>query len=435
MTTLDAVEPEASTGLPLDRWRARKLRYLLSVNPSVPLELREQPERVIPFIPMEALGEDGSLDAARERPVGELLTGYSYFASGDVLMAKVTPCFENGKAALVGALPSGHGFGSTELTALRAKEGLAPEYLLYLVQSDHFRQTSIASMTGAGGLKRVPDEHIRSFQISVPPEHEQREIVGFLDHETAKIDALITKQEQLIDTLREDRAATVIQAVTKGVDASVEKKESKVEWVGSVPSHWQVRQIKWGSPVKRGASPRPIDDPRYFDDEGEWSWVRIADVSSSSGRLHQTTQRLSQLGSSLSVKLNPGSLFISIAGTVGKPCITEIPACIHDGFVYFPTLDIDSDYLYRIFEAGECYKGLGKLGTQLNLNTDTIGSIYVPLPPREEQQVIVRVLKERCEKIDALIDKSTEMIDTLREYRSALITNAVTGKIDVRESV
>lgn len=102
-------------------------------------------------------------------------------------------------------------------------------------------------------------------------------------------------------------------------------KESGVEWLGEVPEHWTVIALKWLSPVFRGASPRPIDDPIYFDDEGEFGWVRIADVTASSdGYLYETTQKLSALGSSLSVKLDPGELFLSIAGSVGKPCITKI---------------------------------------------------------------------------------------------------------------
>ena len=128
-------------------------------------------------------------------------------------------------------------------------------------------------------------------------------------------------------------------------------RHTDILWLGDVPSHWKVVSIKWLSPVKRGASPRPIDDSKYFDDRGEYAWVRIADVSQSNGRLSETTQRLSELGASLSVKLLPGDLFVSIAGTVGKPCISMIKACIHDGFVYFPALSIESAYLYRIFEA------------------------------------------------------------------------------------
>jgi type I restriction enzyme, S subunit len=203
-------------------------------------------------------------------------------------------------------------------------------------------------------------------------------------------------------------------------------KDSGVEWLGQVPEHWTVLAIKWLSSVQRGASPRPIDDPKYFDDEGEFAWVRIADVSASDGVLRETTQRLSELGSSLSVKISPGELFVSIAGTVGKPCLSAIRACIHDGFVYFPLLKIDPQFLYRIFEAGTCYSGLGKLGTQLNLNTDTIGSIRVALPPPQELNQILDFLDRETAKIDALVGEQRRLIELLKEKRQAVISHAVT---------
>jgi type I restriction enzyme S subunit len=203
-------------------------------------------------------------------------------------------------------------------------------------------------------------------------------------------------------------------------------KASGVEWLGEVPSHWQVKSIKWLSQVLRGASPRPIEDPKYFDDNGEFYWVRISDVSSSNGMLVETQQRLSTLGSSLSVKLEPGDLFVSIAGSVGKPCITKTKVCIHDGFVYFPKLKIPSVFLYRIFEAGFCYEGLGKMGTQLNLNTDTIGSIKIALPPQREIENILSFLDRETAKIDALRTEQERLIELLREKRQATISHAVT---------
>ena len=203
-------------------------------------------------------------------------------------------------------------------------------------------------------------------------------------------------------------------------------KDSGVEWLGEVPGHWEVISIKWLSPVKRGASPRPIDDPKYFDDDGEFAWVRIADVSACDGVLTKTTQQLSELGSSLSVKIAPGELFVSIAGTVGKPCLSAIKACIHDGFVYFPTLQIDPKFLYRIFEGGTCYGGLGKWGTQLNLNTDTIGSIRVALPPADELQKLLTFLDRETAKIDALVAEQRRLMELLKEKRQAVISHAVT---------
>ncbi|MES2401672.1 MAG: restriction endonuclease subunit S [Pseudomonadota bacterium] len=203
-------------------------------------------------------------------------------------------------------------------------------------------------------------------------------------------------------------------------------KDSGVEWLGEVPAHWEVISIKWISPVKRGASPRPIDDPKYFDEDGEFAWVRIADVSSCDGLLTETTQRLSELGSSLSVKMMPGDLFVSIAGTVGKPCISAIKACIHDGFVYFPTLQINPKFLYRVFEGGNCYGGLGKWGTQLNLNTDTIGSIRIALPPPNELSQVLEFLDRETAKIDELVAEQRRLMNLLKEKRQAVISHAVT---------
>ncbi|HFQ82133.1 MAG TPA: restriction endonuclease subunit S [Desulfobacterales bacterium] len=203
-------------------------------------------------------------------------------------------------------------------------------------------------------------------------------------------------------------------------------KPSGVEWLGDVPESWDVLSVKRLTPVQRGASPRPIEDPKYFDEEGEYSWVRIADVTRNHHYLVKTTQRLSELGKKLSVPLEPGVLFLSIAGSVGKPMITKIKACIHDGFVYFPQLEIDPELLYYIFESGQPYLGLGKLGTQLNLNTDTVGNIKVCVPSPSEQQKIADFLDWKTGQIDALIAKKKLLIEKLKEKRIALITHAVT---------
>lgn len=283
---------------------------------------------------------------------------------------------------------------------------------------------------------KLTAEALGNLYVVFPPSIDERMLMAnYLDSATAKIDTLIQKQERLIELLREKRQALISTAVTRGLDSSVKMKDSGVEWLGEIPMHWTKVAIKRISTVGRGASPRPIDDPKYFDDNGEYSWVRIADVSKSNGYLDKTLQQLSSLGSSLSVKMQPGELFVSIAGTVGKPCITNIKACIHDGFVYFP--QIPSKYiklLYRIFEAGECYGGLGKMGTQLNLNTKTVGGIHIAIAPDNELINVLDYIDERTSKIDTLITKATKAIELLKERRTALISAVVTGKIDVRKS-
>ncbi|EOL9008614.1 restriction endonuclease subunit S [Cronobacter sakazakii] len=206
-----------------------------------------------------------------------------------------------------------------------------------------------------------------------------------------------------------------------------EYKDSGVEWLGEIPEEWDVINIKYLSQVKRGASPRPIDDPKFFDDDGDYAWVRIADVTASDTYLLETTQKMSALGSSLSVKLEPNKLFLSIAGTVGKPCITAIKACIHDGFVYFPYLKIPNKFLFYVFAGEQAYKGLGKMGTQLNLNTDTVGGIKVALPSNNDFiENIISFLDNETAKIDNLIEKQRQLIELLKEKRQAVISHAVT---------
>ncbi len=209
-------------------------------------------------------------------------------------------------------------------------------------------------------------------------------------------------------------------------------KDSGVPWLGKVPAHWEVRRLKSLSLVKRGASPRPIGDTRYFDDSGEYAWVRIADVTASNHYLEKATQRLSRLGQSLSVRLQPGALFLSIAGSVGKPIITNIQCCIHDGFVYFPQFRGNVEFLYRVFSCRAPFARLGKLGTQLNLNTDIVGSIYLGWPPESEQTAIVRFLDHADWRIQRYIRAKQKLIALLEEQKQAIIHQAVTGQINVR---
>lgn len=198
-------------------WELIRLRRVLQLNPVVPNAARRCKADVT-FLPMEAIAEDGRLDVSRERPVQELLNGYTYFENGDVVFAKVTPCFENGKSAAIRNLSSGFGFGTSEVTVIRPGAQLDQLFVSYIVRTDLFRQVGVASMTGAGGLKRVPDERVRSFQAALPPIPEQHSIVEYLDAHCAKLDALIAKSEQMIGVLREYRSALITDAVTGKID-------------------------------------------------------------------------------------------------------------------------------------------------------------------------------------------------------------------------
>ena len=287
----------------------------------------------------------------------------------------------------------------------------------------------------ANGITRfgLTGDAIRSGEFPLPPLTEQRAIAAFLDGETARIDALVSREKRLTDLLQEKRADLITRAVTKGLEPNVPMKDSGVEWLGDIPAHWGVKRVKHLSSVKRGASPRPITSPDYFDPNGEYGWVRIADVTASNHYLEKTSEYVSELGRSLSVPLEPGELIVSIAGSVGKPIITNMKCCIHDGFVHLLGITEYIEFLYYIFLSGQPYGGLGKLGTQLNLNTDTIGDIKLPLPSPAEQRAIAVFLDQETARLDRLLGKVQQAIDRLNELRTALISAAVTGRIDVRK--
>jgi type I restriction enzyme S subunit len=177
-------------------WAIKRLRFVAELNPSKSELAGIDRATEVSFLPMEAIGDDGSIDLERTRPISEVETGYTYFRDGDVTLAKITPCFENGKGALMQGLEAGIGFGTTELIVARPNpsEVLGP-LLNWIFRSPNFRAQGEASMYGAGGQKRVPDDFVRDFAWSFPPLGEQTAIAAFLDRETAKIEALIAEQE------------------------------------------------------------------------------------------------------------------------------------------------------------------------------------------------------------------------------------------------
>jgi type I restriction enzyme S subunit len=414
-------------------WEVKRLKMAAHLNDK---KVEADEDNPVPYIGMENI----------ESWTGKLIpidhdvvpTGVANrFTAKNTLFGKLRPYLAKA------CNPSFDGLCSTELLVIES-EDFDRRALLYWLLTDGFIKL-VDSSTYGSKMPRANWDFIGNCLLPVPPLPEQSAIADFLDRETGWIDTLVAKKRRLIALLKEKRTALISRTITRGLPADAAReiglephthfKDSGVEWLGQVPEGWVLKAIKWETQVQRGASPRPIDDPVYFDDEGEYSWVRISDVTSAGMYLEETEQKLSELGSLLSVKLKPGSLFLSIAGTVGKPCIARIKCCIHDGFVYFPKWKGEPRFLFYIFASCEPYKGLGKMGTQLNLNTDTVGSIVIGIPSIEEQIAISDFLDRETSKLDKLVEKVEAAIARLQEYRTALITAAVTGKVDVRAVV
>lgn len=408
-------------------WQSFRVKDVAQLSPGFSSDAPQLTE-LCTVIPMETVSEKGQIDTSNVQEYDLISGGLPNFEADDVIFAKITPCMENGKGAYVESLPTRYAFGSTEFHVLRPGYKVHSKFLYYYTYNSVFREYAAVNMTGAAGQKRVSSRFLNYTRIFLPSVREQRRIAAYLDKTCAAIDGAIEKKQKQLETLNALRKSIINKAVTRGLDDSVELKDSGVEWIGKIPRHWKAKRIKRYAEVKRGASPRPIADPIYFDDNGEYAWVRIADVSASGRYLEKTTQMLSELGASLSVKQYPGDLFISIAGTVGKPIITKIKCCIHDGFIWFDKPTFNKDYIYFIFMSEAPYQGLGKLGTQLNLNTDTIGQIFIPEPPKNEIDSIITFLNKNTTDIDALKENINAQIFTLEQYRKSLIHECVTGK-------
>ena len=243
-----------------------RLRFCATINPSKS-EIGYFPDNMeVSFLPMEAIGDDGTVSLDATRTISSVQQGYTYFRDGDVLIAKITPCFENGKGACVSGLLNGVGFGTTELIVVRAvPDRLNNAFLHWAFTSPDFRNAATATMFGAGGQKRVPDDFVRDYRLALPQLPMQQAIAAFLDRETAKIDALVAEQERLLVLLEEKRQAVIANAVTKGLDPTVPMKDSGVEWLGQVPAHWSLQPVRWLSTFVT-SGPRGWSD--HIDIEG-----------------------------------------------------------------------------------------------------------------------------------------------------------------------
>jgi type I restriction enzyme S subunit len=204
---------------------------------------------------MDALADGlGGLNMTLEKPATELAAGnYSYFAEGDLLIAKVTPCFENGKKALVKGLPNRIGFATSEVHVVRPdRKRIDPNFLRYLLSSETFRAAGIASMTGAGGLRRISDNAIKDFALPIVDLENQKVIAAFLDRETARIDQLIEKKERQIGLLIDRKTSSIHQQVRRGIDGNNRFKDTGNPWFPSVPEHWEPMRVRYlYRPVKR----------------------------------------------------------------------------------------------------------------------------------------------------------------------------------------
>ncbi|MEQ4519201.1 restriction endonuclease subunit S [Pseudarthrobacter sp. B907] len=329
------------------------------------------------------------------------------------------------------------------LAIARPLEGATDPRFLYwcLAGPEAAQQWSVL----AAGVTRVGlrQADIGKLEIPVPPIKTQRKVASFLDRETAQIDKLIRKQERLIELLAEKRQATITHAVTKGLDPSAPTKPSGVPWQGPVPEHWTVQPLKnlirMQTGVTLGKDFSEVETETY-------PYLRVANVQIGYVDLNEVKEIDLPKDLAATSMLRAGDVLMTEGGDrdkLARGCIWEaqIAPCVHQNHIFavrtgdqllnkFLVLALDADPARAYFYL------TGKQSTNLaSTNSTTVKNFRFGVPPVVEQHRIVDQLGRKTRLIDDLVDKANAVISTLRERRSALISAAVTGKIDVREGV
>jgi len=358
------------------------------------------------------------------------------FEANDILFGKLRPYLA--KAWL--ADRTGEAIG--DFHVLRPLEGAIPRFIQYQLLTREVIDLVDGSTYGAK-MPRASWGFLGCLELPTPPAEEQLAIASFLDRETAKIDALIAEQQRLIELLQEKRQAVISHAVTKGLNPNAPMKDSGVEWLGEVPEHWEVKRMKHlCKSIEQGWSPQCDNEPSTGEAPGV---LKVGCVNGGVFRPAENKRLPSDLAPIAQYGVKKGDLLVSRANTkelVGSAAVVDKD---------FPWLYI-CDKLYRITVKADCSianylclylasseaRGEIELGasgaspSMQNISQSVLLDLPVPLPQPQEQESIRSFITIQCDQIDELIAKAMEAIRLLQERRSALISAAVTGQIDVR---
>ena len=333
---------------------------------------------------------------------------------------------------------------STGFAVVRPRS-ISPSFMSYVLSEQGFIEAIMARSVGVS-YPAINASEIGMLSISFPPLLEQRAIAAFLDRETKKIDTLVAKKRTLIERLKEERTALITHTVTRGLPPEAARaaglephpklKSSGVEWLGEVPTHWEVKKLKnvCSQSALYGANVSSI----HYEEEGV-RFLRTTDISdegvlkNGSVFIHPDLIR--------GYMLNDGDLLLSRSGTVGRSFLYESQyhgPCSYAGYLvrFVPASGVLPKYLFLFTQTQAFHNFLQVMAissTIENVNGEKYANASFCIPPLLEQRAIADFLDRETTKIDMLMTKIKTAIERLQEYRSALITAAVTGKIDVQE--
>lgn len=331
---------------------------------------------------------------------------------------------------------------SNFIARMRPLEDYDPRFLNYLFDATYVGRLNVNSLKQNTGIQNLDSNSYLSERAGFPPNEEQRAIAAFLDRETARLDTLIAKNEQLIERLQEKRTALISRAVTKGLDANVPMKDSGVEWLGEVPEGWEVKRIRdiaeslqtgpFGSQLhsdEYSSGGIPVINPAHLRDGKIFPDLNVAVDEATFARLSQH-------------ELREGDIVFARRGEMGRcALVTKKESgwlCGSGSMRVRPKHnEIHPQFFNRVLSTNGIsdWLLLESVGTTMdNLNRKIVGGVPLPRPPIDEQRAIAEYLDKQTARLDALVAKIQDAIARLREYRGALIAAAVTGKVDVRDT-
>jgi len=412
---------------------SKSFSELAQVNPGVELPSGATASTDVSFVPMSDVSESGELTGRQVRKLGDVRNGFTSFADGDILVAKITPCFENGKGAHVQGLKNGVGFGSTEFHVLRARPESSARYLHHIVQSARFRRMGEVFMTGSAGQKRVPREFFDEFKVPTMPLDEQQKIARVLD----TLDTTIRQTEAIIAKLKQVKQGLLHDLLTRGIAANGELRPPqneaprlyKASPLGWIPDAWRIERLD--DVAERGSGHTPSKNvPSYWN--GGIKWVSLAD----SHRLDQiyineTDKEISDMGiaNSSAVKHPAGTVVLSRDAGVGKSAVLAAEMAVSQHFMAWRCSDhLNNLYLYFVLQRMKpLFEAIALGSTVKTIGLSYFKKLQIAVPPRPEQDRAVGILMAS----EADIRNQETELAKLRLLKSGLMDDLLTGRVRV----
>lgn len=413
-------------------WEITRLKYLADFEPTCDTSYLTD-ESKITYTPMECVKNGGFEN--RSALYGNLSHTLTPFQNGDIAMAKVTPCFENGNIAIMNNLFSGFGLGSSELFIFRPKS-ISTRYFFYWLQNKAFVARACSTMTGTGGLKRISPSFIRNCPVHYPSTDEQTKISDYLDAKCSETDVLLSKTRSSIEEYKKLKQAVITQAVTKGVRGEREMKDSGNPWFGQIPTDWKLSRVGLHFSIILGKMlcNAPLNDTYTLEPYYCAANVHFDGVADG----ERKKMWFSPIEKDL-YRVSVGDLLVVEGGAgAGGSAIVEN----QDSYTYIQNSimivrskgNTDNRYLRYLLEflVKQGYIDIVcNKATIPHFTKDKLSCVPFCLCPTGEQKEIADYLDVKCAEIDKLIAKKEQLVKELESYKKSLIYEVVTGKREV----